>query len=100
MKGQLEGDHVDLPEMEPLSEQDWTEEMLRKRSEELQLIDCQGNITYPIETKGSESHVEDLVLSDHDISPSKSTTTESQVPSTFYIFVSIVKLFYLQAGYC
>lgn len=80
MKGQLEGDQVELPEMEQLAEQDWTEEMLRKRSEELQLIDCQGNITYPIETKASESHGEDLmVLSDHDHSPSKSTTTESQV---------------------
>ncbi|XP_044258396.1 uncharacterized protein LOC123007266 isoform X2 [Tribolium madens] len=64
-------------ELEPLSEE-WTEEMLRKRSEELQLIDAQGNVTCN-DTKRIESRCEDNNLSDHDQSPSKSTTTESQV---------------------
>nr|XP_015840738.1 PREDICTED: uncharacterized protein LOC663795 isoform X2 [Tribolium castaneum] len=65
-------------ELEPLSEE-WTEEMLRKRSEELQLIDAQGNVTSRNDTRRIESRCEDNNLSDHDQSPSKSTTTESQV---------------------
>ncbi|KAJ3667136.1 hypothetical protein Zmor_002540 [Zophobas morio] len=78
MKGQLDADIADEAELEPLSEE-WTEEMLRKRSQELQLIDSQGNITFRNETRRNESRCDDLNLSDHDQSPSKSTTTESQV---------------------
>lgn len=80
IKGQLDVEIFDQTELEPLPE-DWTEEMLRKRSQELQLIDAQGNITSRIETKKSEIKYEDANLSDHDQSPSKSTTTESQVCS-------------------
>ncbi|XP_008201022.1 uncharacterized protein PsGEF isoform X2 [Tribolium castaneum] len=78
MKGHLDSDIADEAELEPLSEE-WTEEMLRKRSEELQLIDAQGNVTSRNDTRRIESRCEDNNLSDHDQSPSKSTTTESQV---------------------
>lgn len=77
IKGQLDSDLADQPELEPLSEE-WTEEMLRQRSQELQLIDAQGNPTSRSERK-DESQYEECNLSDHDQSPSKSTTTESQV---------------------
>ncbi|KAJ8954990.1 hypothetical protein NQ318_000422 [Aromia moschata] len=80
MKGQLDRElPPDTPEMEPVYEE-WTEEMLRKRSEELQLIDSEGNIiSSTTEIKRNESRCEEVILSDHDQSPSKSTTTESQV---------------------
>jgi hypothetical protein len=78
MKGHLDTDIADEAELEPLSEE-WTEEMLRKRSQELQLIDAQGNITCRNEPRKIDSRCEDINLSDHDQSPSKSTTTESQV---------------------
>ncbi|KAJ8935939.1 hypothetical protein NQ314_012560 [Rhamnusium bicolor] len=78
MKGQLDGEiPVDTSEMEPVYEE-WTEEMLRKRSEELQLIDAQGNVTCTTDIKRNESRCEEVILSDQDQSPSKSTTTESQ----------------------
>ncbi|KAJ8920462.1 hypothetical protein NQ315_005330 [Exocentrus adspersus] len=81
MKGQLDDQTraCETPELEPMYEE-WTEEMLRKRSEELQLIDSQGNVTCTTrEVKTSESRCEEAVLSDTEQSPSKSTTTESQV---------------------
>ncbi|XP_018580022.1 uncharacterized protein LOC108917757 [Anoplophora glabripennis] len=80
MKGQLDGQTraCETPEMEPVYEE-WTEEMLRKRSEELMLIDAQGNVTCSaMDVRRSESRCEEM-LSDADQSPSKSTTTESQV---------------------
>lgn len=70
MKGQLGGDHQDPPETEPEIEL-WTQEMIRKRSEELKLLDEQ--------VRRSESRCEEFILSDQEQSPSKSTTTESQV---------------------
>lgn len=76
MKGQLGGSLLDPPEFEPEIET-WTLEMVRKRSEELQLLDAQGGVKP--EVNRSESRCEELILSDHDQSPSKSTTTESQV---------------------
>lgn len=76
MKGQLGANQNDPPEVEPEIET-WTLEMIRKRSEELQLLDSQGAVRP--EVKRSESRCEELILSDHDQSPSKSTTTESQV---------------------
>lgn len=72
MKGQLGRNHHESSiEVEPEIEM-WTLEMVRKRSEELQLLDTQPN-------KRSESRCEEIILSDHEQSPSKSTTTESQV---------------------
>lgn len=69
MKGQLGRNHHESSiEVEPEIEM-WTLEMVRKRSEELQLLD----------NKRSESRCEEVILSDHEQSPSKSTTTESQV---------------------
>ncbi|CAG9772991.1 unnamed protein product [Ceutorhynchus assimilis] len=74
MKGQLDGADPGSPVVEQIDEE-WTEEMLRRRSEELQLIDHKGNMT-----QDSKIGCEELVISDHDEqSPSKSTTTESQV---------------------
>ncbi|XP_050293542.1 uncharacterized protein LOC126734076 [Anthonomus grandis grandis] len=79
MKGQLDVDDLNSPVVEHIEEV-WTEEMLRKRSEELQLIDCKGNVTASIESRRSESGCEEIILSDQEEhSPSKSTTTESQV---------------------
>ncbi|XP_030756951.1 uncharacterized protein LOC115882842 [Sitophilus oryzae] len=79
MKGQLDEAGPHSPVIEQLNE-DWTEEMLRKRSEELQLIDPLGNITSYGDTRRHENKCEELTLSDQDEhSPSKSTTTESQV---------------------
>ncbi|KAL3278200.1 hypothetical protein HHI36_013539 [Cryptolaemus montrouzieri] len=72
--------HIDVaePELEPLSEE-WTPEMLRKRSEELHLIDCQGNIICRNkEVKKVEAITEETQVSDTERSPSKSTS-ESQV---------------------
>lgn len=77
MKGQLGQNHQDSVEVEPEIEM-WTLEMVRKRSEELQLLDGKS------EVKRSESRCEEIILSDHDQSPSKSTTTESQVSLLFY----------------
>lgn len=84
MKGQLGGNQQGPFEIEPEIEM-WTLEMVRKRSEELQLLDCQGAIK--AEVNRSESRCEELILSDQDQSPSKSTTTESQVKlNLFYLF--------------
>lgn len=80
MKGYI-CNEVETPEEEREgSVEEWTQEMLRKRSEELQLIDAEGNVkTKEIkEVKKNENGFEE-VLSDLDHSPSKSTTTESQV---------------------
>lgn len=75
MKGQLGSNQIESPDLEPEPEI-WSEDMLRKRSEELQVVDFQG-ITN--ETRRNESRCEEITLSDQDQSPSRSTTTESQV---------------------
>lgn len=86
MKGQLDNeDLLDTPDMEPMYEE-WTEEMVTKRSKELQLIDEEGNIKSKGEVKRVENRVEEVIFSDHEQSPSKSTTTESQV--SCHIFFS------------
>lgn len=78
MKGQLDNESTaDTPEMEPVYEE-WTEEMLRQRSKELQLIDEEGNIRSKVEASRID-RIEEVIFSDHEQSPSKSTTTESQV---------------------
>lgn len=77
MKGQLGRNQHDCLEAEPEIEM-WTLEMVRQRSEELQLLDTQCAV------KRSESRCDEVLLSDHDQSPSKSTTTESQVRNTPY----------------
>lgn len=82
MKGQLGANQQGPLEAEPEIEI-WTLEMVRKRSEELQLLDSQGIIK--AEVNRSESRCEELILSEYDQSPSKSTTTESQVIFTFYV---------------
>ncbi|VEN63141.1 unnamed protein product [Callosobruchus maculatus] len=77
MKGQLESEQPpDVSEVDSI-EEEWTEEQLRKRSEELQLIDKEGNVTCKEINRGESRCEEEIILSDH--SPSKSTTTESQV---------------------
>ncbi|XP_074034007.1 protostome-specific GEF isoform X2 [Leptinotarsa decemlineata] len=80
MKGQLNGESIlGTPELEPMYEE-WTREMVMKRSEELQLIDSQGNVkSKPDIIKDGYDMCEEVILSDHEHSPSKSTTTESQV---------------------
>lgn len=78
MKGQLDSQEMADNEMEPVYEE-WTEEMLRQRSKELQLIDDEGNIKPKGEIKRIDNRVEEVIFSDHEQSPSKSTTTESQV---------------------
>lgn len=75
MKGQLGSNHIESPDVEPEPEI-WSEDMLRKRSEELQILDFQGIKHEPTR---NESRCEELTLSDQDQSPSRSTTTESQV---------------------
>lgn len=55
----------------------WTDEMLRKRTEELQLVD------YRVAGENNVKKREDRVLSD--ASPSKSTSPESQVSLVFVI---------------
>lgn len=77
MKGQLGSiNQIESPDdIEPEPET-WSEDMLRKRSEELQILDFQG---IKIEIRRNESRCEELTLSDQDQSPSRSTTTESQV---------------------
>lgn len=83
MQSQLDIVASDEPGMELLSEE-WTEEMVRKRSEELRLIDSQGNMTHRSEINRDGCRCEDLNhLSDQEQSPSKSTTTESQVTIMF-----------------
>lgn len=81
MKGQLGSVKVETPVVEDENELEvWTEEMFRKRSEELQLIDQHGNAVFKaFDMKRCESRVEEIVLSDHDQSPSRTTSTESQV---------------------
>lgn len=79
MKGQLDSREVEeTPEIEPVYEE-WTAEQLNQRSKELQLIDEEGNLKPKGETKRIDNKVEEVIFSDHDQSPSKSTTTESQV---------------------
>lgn len=73
MKGQLGNRRSDSPDEEPEPEV-WTEEELRKRTAELKLSD--SNITQ----NNKDDRCEELILSDHEQSPSRSTTTESQVP--------------------
>ncbi|KAF5289494.1 hypothetical protein FQA39_LY15049 [Lamprigera yunnana] len=70
MKGQLGRDQSQTPEEESECEI-WTEEMLRRRTEELHISNNQNS------PRVTESRCEELILSDH--SPSKSTSPESQV---------------------
>ncbi|XP_019769503.2 uncharacterized protein LOC109543981 isoform X2 [Dendroctonus ponderosae] len=79
MKSQLDNAEPVSPVVEHIDEV-WTEDKLRKRSEELQLIDSKGNVAPSRDSNQNDSMCEELILSDHDEpSPSKSTTTESQV---------------------
>lgn len=57
----------------------WTDEMLRKRSEELQLMINEKNAAVEKENARCESRIEEIIISDIDCSPSRSTTSESQV---------------------
>lgn len=82
MKGQLGANQEGPIETEPEMEI-WTLEMVKKRSEELQLLDSQGIIK--AEVNRGESRCEELILSEYDQSPSKSTTTESQVTFIFHV---------------
>lgn len=75
MKGQLGNRRSDSPEEEPEPET-WTEEELRKRTAELKLSET--HIVAPTSNE-RDDRCEELILSDHDQSPSRSTTTESQV---------------------
>ncbi|XP_045465500.1 uncharacterized protein LOC123674614 isoform X2 [Harmonia axyridis] len=76
MKGHLEVGST-VTELEPMGEE-WTPERLRKRSEELHLIDSQGNIICRNKDNKVESIAEENHVSDSERSPSKSTS-ESQV---------------------
>lgn len=68
---------------------DWSPEKLRKRSRELQLVDENGicqTMKHDV-GKRSESRTEDMILSEIDEeskSPSRSTTSDSQVSLTIY----------------
>lgn len=80
MKGHLEVGSS-AADLEPMTEE-WTPERLRKRSEELHLIDCQGNvICRNKDSKKVELISEEVHVSDTERSPSKSTS-ESQVKSS------------------
>lgn len=95
MKGQFNGDSTnnntlkdpdDTDNYDDFDDEDdietWTEDQIRKRSEELKLIDPGPTTT--MHMRRTESRCEDLIADD-DQSPSRSTnTTESQVCS-FYI---------------
>lgn len=83
MKGQLGRNHQEPSETEPEIEM-WTLEMVRKRSEELQLLSSQD--LFKTDAKRCESRSEEVILSDHEQSPSKSTTTGSQVRRNFLLF--------------
>ncbi|XP_044757092.1 uncharacterized protein LOC123315465 [Coccinella septempunctata] len=77
MKGHLDAGST-VTDLEPMGEE-WTPERLRKRSEELHLIDCQGNvICRNKESKKVDVIAEENHVSDTERSPSKSTS-ESQV---------------------
>lgn len=78
MKGELGRGLYETPDDDDEPEPEvWSEEMLRKRSEELNLLDSQGSTK--TEPRRSDSRCEEITLSDHEQSPSRSTTTESQV---------------------
>ncbi|GJQ85862.1 hypothetical protein Trydic_g15320 [Trypoxylus dichotomus] len=85
MKGQLGSAIVtSQTELEATPEEEnmfevWTDEMLRKRSEELQLMINEKNIAADKENARCESRIEEIIISDIDCSPSRSTTSESQV---------------------
>lgn len=97
MKGQLDSEYPDNTEMEPVYEE-WTEEMLRQRSRELQLIDEDGNVKTKGEIKRVDNRVEEVVFSDHEQSPSKSTTTESQVMyQTNHIYCYKYNYFFIES---
>lgn len=85
MKGQLGSAQIVSPDDEPEPEV-WSEEMLKRRSEELQIGDLQSA---NIDIKRNESRCEEITLSDQEQSPSRSTTTESQVKTIVnnYLFV-------------
>lgn len=85
MKNQLGCRRSETPEYEPEPEV-WTEEELRRRTAELKLSDCHTSSTL----KDKDDRCEELILSDHDQSPSRSTTTESQVISPYVILIDSV----------
>lgn len=78
MKGEL-GRHQqpESPELEEPELEVWTEEMFRKRTEELHVLDRKA--PNKNEIARAESRCEEMVLSDQEHSPSRSTTTDSQV---------------------
>lgn len=78
MKGQFEYGSAETPDDDHNIEI-WTDEMFKKRSEELHLLDMHGNMCVREESLRNISRCEDIALSDLDQSPSRSTTTESQV---------------------
>lgn len=77
MKGELGRGLYDVSDDDEPEPEVWSEEMFRKRSEELNLLDSQGSTK--TEPRRSDSRCEEITLSDHEQSPSRSTTTESQV---------------------
>ncbi|CAG9861476.1 unnamed protein product [Phyllotreta striolata] len=82
MKGQLRAGHPPAtPDDEPDPVEEWTPEMLRKRSEELRLVDADGNVrgAEPKDARRRDSGGCEETASDLERSPSKSTTTESQI---------------------
>lgn len=95
MKGQFGNESPETPEDDTLVEV-WTEEMFRKRSEELNLIDAYGNRTNGNEFQRNASRCEDISLLDLDQSPSKSTTSESQVSTAIFCLTKsyLMKIFY------
>lgn len=82
MKGEFGYGPPDIMPEDDGNIETWSEEMFRKRSEELNLIDTQGNVYVKDEFLRNVSRCEEIALSDQDQSPSRSTTTESQV--TFF----------------
>ncbi|KAK9730820.1 PDZ domain [Popillia japonica] len=86
MKGQLGSTAVSsLTELQATPEEEnvyevWSDEMLRKRSEELKLMVNEKNAMSDQENVNRcESRIEEIIISDIDCSPSRSTTSESQV---------------------
>lgn len=85
MKGQLGSTAVSsLTELQATPEEEnvyevWSDEMLRKRSEELKLMVNEKNAMSDQENVNRcESRIEEIIISDIDCSPSRSTTSESQ----------------------
>lgn len=79
MKGQL-GSSINGSPEEEVELEIWSKEMFIRRSEELHLLDSHGNaIAKSSEGRNCESRCEEFVISDQEQSPSRTTSTESQV---------------------